>query len=109
MAYDVVLATRVRKLLHGRKGITESKMFGGVAYLLNGNMCCGVRDELLLLQLGVEDANCAIDEPQVHEVDFTPKPIKGMVCITVDGYRSDEDMRAWVTRAVAFVIKLPPM
>lgn len=108
MAYDAVLAERVRKLLHRRKGITEARMFGGVAYLLNGHMCCGVRDELLLLNLGEERAARSIDEPHVREVDFTPKAIKGMVCVTVQGYRSDEDLRAWVSRAVAFVIKLPP-
>ena len=108
MAYDIVLAKRVRKLLHDRKGITESKLFGGVAYLLNGNMCCGVRDELLLLQLGVEGAALALAEPHVQEVDFTQRAIKGVVCVTLDGYRSEEDMRSWVTRAAAFVSKLPP-
>lgn len=108
MAYDAVLAERVRKLLHRRKGITESRMSGGVAYLLNGQMCCGVRDQLLLLHLGSKGAARAVEEPHVHEVDFTPEAIKGMVCVTVDGYRSDEDLRTWVTRAVAFVLKLPP-
>ena len=108
MAYDAVLAKRLRKLLHRRKGITEARMFGGVAYLLNGHMCCGVRDELLLLNLGEERAARAIQEPHVCEIDFTAKTIKGMVCVTVEGYRPDEDMRAWVSRAVAFVVKLPP-
>ncbi len=107
MAYDAVLAERVRKLLQSRKGITESRMFGGVAYLLNGHMCCGVRDELLLLHLGEERVARVVDEPHVREIDFTAKAIKGMVSVTVDGYRSDEELRAWVSRAVAFVIKLP--
>ena len=108
MAYDAVLAERVRKLLQGRKGITEARMFGGVAYLLNGHMCCGVRDELLLLHLGEERAARSIAEPHVREINFTAMAIKGIVSITVDGYRTDEDLRAWVSRAVAFVIKLPP-
>ena len=108
MAYDAVLAERVRKLLQGRKGITEARMFGGVAYLLNGHMCCGVRDELLLRHLGEERAARSIEEPHVREIDFTAMAIKGIVSITVDGYRTDEDLRAWVSRAVAFVIKLPP-
>ncbi len=108
MPYDAVLAERVRKLLQGRKGITEARMFGGVAYLLNGHMCCGVRDELLLLHLGEERVARAVEDPHVREIDFTDKAIKGMVCVTVDGYRTDEDLRAWVSRAVAFVIKLPP-
>lgn len=108
MAYDAVLAERVRKLLLGRKGITEARVFGGVAYLLNGHMCCGVRDELLLLHVGEERAGRFIQQPHVREIDFTAKAIKGMVSVTVDGYRSDEDLRAWVSRAVAFVVKLPP-
>ena len=108
MAYDAVLAERVRKLLEGRKGITEARMFGGVAYLLNGHMCCGVRDELLLLHVGEERVSRIVEQPHVREVDFTEKTIKGMVCVTVEGYRSDEDLRAWVSRAVAFIVKLPP-
>jgi hypothetical protein len=108
MAYDAVLAERVRKLLQGRKGIAEARMLGGVAYLLNGHMCCGVRDELLLLHLGEERAGRSVKEPHVREIDFTAKAIKGMVSVTVDGYRSNEDLRAWVSRAVAFVVKLPP-
>ena len=108
MAYDAFLAKRIRKLLHGRKGITESRMSGGVVYLLNGHLCCGVRDQLLLLQLGSKGAARAVEDPQVHEVDFTPKAIKGMVCVTADGYRSDDGLRTWVTRAVSFVVRLPP-
>lgn len=108
MAYDAVLAERLRVLLQGRKGITEARMFGGVAYLLNGHICCGVRDELLLLNLGEERVARTIGQPHVREIDFTAKTVKGIVGITVEGYRSDEALRAWVSRAVAFVIKLPP-
>ena len=108
MAYDAVLAERVRVLLQGRKGITEARMFGGVAYLLNGHICCGVRDELLLLNLGEERATRTIGQPHVREIDFTAKIIKGIVCVSVEGYRTDEALRAWVSRAVAFVMTLPP-
>ena len=108
MAYDVVLAERVRKLLQRRKGITENRMYGGVVYLLNGHMCCGVRDQFLLLHLGSKGAARAIEEPHVHKVDFTPQAIKGMACVSVDGYRSDDDLRAWVTRALTFVLTLAP-
>ncbi len=107
ITYNAVLAERVRKLLLGRPGITESEMSGGVAYLLNGHMCCGVREELLILQLGEEGATRAIQEVHVHEVDFSAKAFKSMVCVDVGGYRSDADLRAWVTQAVAFVIRLP--
>ena len=109
IVYDAVLAERVRKLLQRRKGITESRMFGGVAYLLNGHMCCGVREEFLILHLGEPGAARAVDEEEhVHEVDFTSKPFKSMVCVSVGGYRSDQDLRTWVTRAAAYVKKLPP-
>ena len=108
MAYDVVLAERVRKLLEGRKGVTESRMFGGVVYLLNRHMCCGVRGQLLLLQLGEAGVARALEKPHVGEVDFTPRTIKGLVSVSLGGYRSDEDLRAWVSRAVAFVMKLSP-
>ena len=109
IVYDAVLAERVRQLLQRRKGITESRMFGGVAYLLNGHMCCGVREEFLILHLGEPGAARAVEgDEHVHAVDFTPKPFKSMVCVSVGGYRSDQDLRTWVTRAVAHVKKLPP-
>ena len=108
MACDEGLAERVRSALIDHDGIVEKKMFGGLAFMLNGNMCCGVLDEDLLVRLGNEGAAQALTEPHVREMDFTGKPIRSMVYVSPDGVCSDEDLSAWVQRGVQFASSLPP-
>ena len=107
MAYDEAVAGRVRVVLKRRKGVSERKMFGGIAFMLNGNMCCGVIDKDLVLRLGDERAAAALQERHTREMDFTGKPLKSMVYVAPAGFRSDDDLRAWVKRAVDFVKTLP--
>ncbi len=107
MAYDEAVAHRVRKVLQSRKDITERKMFGGIAFLLNGNMCCGVIGSDLVLRLGEDGAAQALKERHTSEMDFTGKPLKSMVYVCPAGYRSDADLRTWVKRAVDHVKSLP--
>jgi len=87
MAYNESAANRVRKLLKRRKGFAERKMFGGIAFLLNGNMCCGVVDDDLVLRLGPELAAEALDKPHTREMDFTGKSLKSMVYLAPTGYK----------------------
>jgi TfoX/Sxy family transcriptional regulator of competence genes len=108
MPYDEQLADRVRKLLARRKGITEKKMFGGLCFLLNGNMCCGVIHDELVLRLGPEGAPQALQQPNTREMDFTGKPIKSMVYLTPAGHEKDAALRQWVTQAIDFTANLPP-
>jgi TfoX/Sxy family transcriptional regulator of competence genes len=107
MAYDERMAERVRKLLKRRKGITERKMFGGLAFLLNGNMCCGIIEKDLMLRLGEEGAAKALKRGHTREMDFTGKPLKTMVYVSAAGYRSDDQLRGWVNQAISFVKTLP--
>lgn len=107
MAYDEELAARVRHVLRRRRGITERKMFGGVAFMLKGNMCCGVLDDVLILRLGPELAAEALEEPHTREMDFTGRPMKSMIYVEPAGYESDEDLREWVDFAVEFAKSLP--
>lgn len=107
MPYDETLAGRIRKLLARRRGITEKKMFGGLAFMLNGNMCCGVTREDLMLRLGEVGAGAALSEPHTREMDFTGKPLKTMIYVSPAGFRKDEDLERWVLRAVDFVKSLP--
>ena len=108
MAYDEGLAERVRGVLLEVDGILEKKMFGGLAMMLNGNMCCGVLDEDLLVRLGKEGAAQALTEPHVREMDFTGKPMRTMVYVAPEGVASDEDLASWVLRGVRFASSLPP-
>ena len=107
MAYDAKLADRIQKLLSKRKGIVEKKMFGGIAFMLRGNMCCGVVKETLMLRVGPEQYEKLLKEPHARPMDFTGRPLKGFLYVTPQGFRTDAALRKWVERAVDFVASLP--
>jgi TfoX/Sxy family transcriptional regulator of competence genes len=108
MAYDEQLAERIRRALAGTEGVGERKMFGGIAFLHHGNMACGVMGETLMLRLGVERAEAALDEPHTRPMDFTGRPMNGMVYVDPPGFPTDDALAAWVGRALAFAATLPP-
>lgn len=105
MAYDEGLATRLRDLL---PALTEKRMFGGLAFLLNGNMTVGVIGEALIVRLDVDEAAEALQEPGARPFDFTGRPMKGWLMVDPEGYAEDEDLRGWLDRAIDFVGSLPP-
>lgn len=107
MAYDEGVAERLRDALAAESGLSEKKMFGGVAFLLDGNMCCGVNGENLMLRLGAEAAADALERPHARPMDFTGRPMKGFVFVDPPGYESDADLEAWVARAIGFARTLP--
>jgi hypothetical protein len=107
MSYDAMLAGRVRAILGRRKNITEKKMFGGVGFLLAGNMCVGIWKEWLILRLGPEQAEGALREPFVKVFDITGKAMRGWVMVSPEGLEGDDDVRRWCDAAVRFVRTLP--
>lgn len=107
MAYDEEIAVRLRKAL-GNENTEEKKMFGGIAFMLNGHMCCGVSDDRVMLRLGKEGATRALAEPHVEEMDFTGKPIKSMVYLTEPIHGDQAQLKGWVAKAVEFISSLPP-
>ena len=108
MPYDEADAVRVRKLMRRRKGFSEKKMFGGVGFLLHGNMCCGVWREFLVLRVGPKAWQPALDDPYAREFDITGRSMTGWVMIEPQGYDRDDDLKDWVRLAVRFSSKLPP-
>jgi TfoX/Sxy family transcriptional regulator of competence genes len=104
--YNEDLAARVRAAFARRKNITEKKMFGGVGWLLNGNMCVGVWKEWFIARLGA-DYSLALREPHVREFDITGKSLTGWVMIGLPALATDEALREWVNRCIAFVRTLP--
>ena len=108
MAYDEDLADQVRQLLARRKGISEKRMFGGIAFLKDGNMCCGVVNEDVVLRLGPEGGVAALDEPDIRPMDFTGRPMKTMVYLGAPGWEDRNVLKSWVERALAFCSTLPP-
>jgi TfoX/Sxy family transcriptional regulator of competence genes len=107
MAYDEVLAERVRDVLAGRLDVTERKMFGGLAFMLGGHMACGIVGERLMLRLGADEAERALAREHVQPMDFTGRPLKGMVYVAPEGIRTAKQLGGWVERASAFVATLP--
>ena len=109
MPCDEQLVQRIRDVLQQRqRGVTERKMFGGVAFLVGGHMCCGVTGELLVLRLGPEGAEEALVSPHTRPMGFTGKAIKSMIYVEADGVASDIQLRSWVERVFDHARSLPP-
>jgi len=108
MAYDEGLAQRVRETLADREGVSERAMFGGVAFMINGNMCCGIVGDRLMVRVGPQAYADALTQPHAHEMDFTGRPMKGLVYVDADGIEDESDLVRWVDRGVAFAGALPP-
>jgi TfoX/Sxy family transcriptional regulator of competence genes len=108
MAYDEDLAERVRDALLGREALTERKMFGGIAFMLHGHMCCGVVKDELMVRLSVEEGDRALDGPGTRPMDFTGRPMSGFLFVSPSVLGTDEELQAWVDRAAVFVSGLPP-
>jgi TfoX/Sxy family transcriptional regulator of competence genes len=107
VAFDEQLAERVRVVLGAEQGVTERKMFGGLAFMVNGNMACGIVKDELMLRLGAEGADAALERPHVRHMDFTGRPMTGMVYVGRGGL-GDVELRGWVQQAAAFARSLPP-
>ena len=101
MAYDEKLAGRVRALLKGRRGITEKKMFGGLAILCSGKMCCGVLKEDLVARVGADGYEKALARPHVRPMDFTGRPMKGYVYVAPAAIRDKRALKRWVDACLA--------
>ena len=108
MAYDQDLASRIRQALAPRADVMERKMFGGLAFMLRGNMCCGVVGDMLMLRLGEEGATAALDEPHAIPMDFTGKGMKSMVYVGPEGTADPESLNRWVNRGADYAAGLPP-
>ena len=107
MAYSEALAQRIRTVKPAALNFTERKMFGGIAFMLNGNMCCGVVKDSLMARVGAENHDSALELPHARLMDFTGRPMKGMLYVDPPGIATDADLRAWVERCIAFVQTLP--
>lgn len=108
MAYSESLARRVREVLRDRRGITERKMFGGIAFMLRGHMFVGIAQDSLMARVGPENYESALGKGHVREMDFTGKPMRGYVFVGPQGVKSTAALRRWVGLCADFVATLPP-
>jgi TfoX/Sxy family transcriptional regulator of competence genes len=108
MAYDEKLADRVRELLASRSEVSERKMFGGIAFMIAGNMACGVLGEELIVRLGDVDGERALAEDGVRPFDFTGKPMRNIVYVSPERTSDDDGLSEWVDAGADFAASLPP-
>ena len=108
MAYDEGLANRIRDVLSRTAGVSERKMFGGLAFMIAGNMACGIVGQDLMLRLGEDGADAALDEPHVRPMDFTGRPMRTMVYVAAAGIATRDALEQWVRRGAEFAAALPP-
>jgi TfoX/Sxy family transcriptional regulator of competence genes len=108
MAFDEGLAERVRQVVAGRPDIDEKKMFGGLCLLSRGLMFAGILGDTLMARIGPENHAEALARPHVRPMDFTGRPMKGYVYVDPEGIASDDDLKEWIDRCLAFVATLPP-
>lgn len=107
--YDVDLLERLREHLAGEPGLSERAMFGGVALMLDGNMCVGVmKDGGLMVRLSQDEGESVLSEPHTREMDFTGRSMKGWVIVDAGGYATEASLGRWVRRGVRFCRTLPP-
>ena len=108
MAYNEELAQRVRDLLRKREGLTEKKMFGGIGFLLHGNMACGILKDDLIVRVGPEKYQELLKLPGTRVFDITGRMMTGWIMVAAKGYRSAANLAAWVERGAAFALSLEP-
>jgi TfoX/Sxy family transcriptional regulator of competence genes len=108
VAYDEALAERIREATAGQPGLSERKMFGGLALMVGGNMFCGVVGDSLMARVGTDRHHEALMRPHVRPMDFTGRPMRSMVFVGPEGVREPADLAAWVSETLAFALSLPP-
>jgi hypothetical protein len=107
MAYNLDLAERLRVILHSQPGVDEKRMFGGVGFLLNGNLLCGVHKEQLVLRLGKQNYEAALKLAHTRPFDITGRPMSGWLMVDPQSYEDEAQLIYWVGLALTFVNTLP--
>ena len=108
MAYDEGLAALVREVLGERAAVEEKRMFGGLCFLVDGNMCCGIVGDTLMVRVGPDGHEDALRRPHARMMDFTGRPLRGMVYVGPEGISEDRDLEDWVDSGFSFAASLPP-
>jgi TfoX/Sxy family transcriptional regulator of competence genes len=107
MAYDTNLAQRIRQILDTQPYMTERKMFGGISFLVQGNIACGILGDELMVRVGPEEQSSVLKEPDVRIFDLTGRPSKSIVMVSAPAFNSRAELRKWVKRGVDFALTLP--
>ena len=107
MSYDEHLAQRIRAELEQTESVVEKKMFGGVGFMLRGNMACGVHGSNMIVRVGPASYEQALAQPHAGLFDLTGRPMSGWIVVRPDGCRKDSDLRSWIKQGVDYALTLP--
>jgi len=107
MAYDEELADRIQDVLAGQPGLVAKKMFGGVGYMVQGNMACGVHKDMLVVRVGLDAYDQSMGYPHTRPFDMTGRAMKGWVMVEPDGFASEADLKDWGNSGLNFALTLP--
>jgi TfoX/Sxy family transcriptional regulator of competence genes len=107
MAHDAPTAERVRQVLSGRPGMQEKRMVGGLSFLVNGSMCCGVTGAALMVRVGADAREQALAEPHVRPMKLGSRTLSGFVCVDPASALSDAELAAWVQRGIDVAAQRP--
>jgi TfoX/Sxy family transcriptional regulator of competence genes len=107
MAYNEALAQRMRTKLKGQRGLIEKRMFGGIGFLVHGNLACGVHKNEMIVRLGMDKFDAALKRPGARIFDMTGKPMQGWLLVSANGYKSEAALTAWIKESLSFAKSLP--
>jgi TfoX/Sxy family transcriptional regulator of competence genes len=108
MSYDQNLAKRIRTALEIHPGFVEKKMFGGVGFMIHGNMVCGIQGDDLIVRVGVENNDDALSRPFVRPFMAMPgKPMAGWILVAPEGITTDQDLQEWIEKGYTYAATLP--
>ncbi len=107
MAYDERLADDIRARIGGRPDLVEKQMFGGIAFMIRGNMAVGVSGEELMVRVGKDAHDEAESRPGARIFDLSARPMRGWIVVASEGIVADHDLDAWIAQGVAYAESLP--
>ncbi len=108
MAYDHALAEEIRARIGDHPGLIEKEMFGGIAFMIAGNMAIGVSGDELMVRVGKEAHDEAAARPGARIFDMSARPMRGWISVAPDGFRTEEELEGWIRQGVSYAESLPP-
>lgn len=108
MAFDEALAERIRARLDAEPGVTEKRMFGGLTFMVDGNMCVGVHKDDLIARVGADVGQDALARPGARVFDITGRPMRNWVLVDAGAIEEEATLASWIDDALAFARSLPP-
>ena len=108
MTFSERTASHIRRVMKNTPGLSERPLYSGVAFMVQGNMCCGVIDDHLVVRISPDAYDATLREPHTRPMDFTGRPLPGFVYVDRAGFANHASLKQWIDRSVSFVRTLPP-